>query len=77
MPGTDPKNRRLAALFYIALALFNYPILSLFNRRVLLWGLPLFYLYLFGLWAALILLMILAGRSKPQTMPFDRPGHTD
>lgn len=44
----------LWALFFLGLMIFNYPILSLFNVKGTLFGLPVFYLLLFGLWGLLI-----------------------
>ena len=46
--------QRLAALFVAALLLLNFPLLALWNHDVRVWGLPLFPLALFGIWALLI-----------------------
>ena len=46
--------QRLVALFCAALLLLNYPLLALWDRDATVWGLPLFPLALFGLWAVLI-----------------------
>lgn len=46
--------QRLVALFCAALLALNYPLLALWNPQTLVWGLPLFPLALFGVWAALI-----------------------
>jgi len=46
--------QRLVALFCVALLLLNYPLLALWDRDATVWGLPLFPLALFGLWAVLI-----------------------
>ncbi|MDO8931901.1 MAG: hypothetical protein Q7U97_05865 [Rhodocyclaceae bacterium] len=48
---------RLAALFLLGCALFNYPLLALFNRATEVLGIPLLYAFLFGSWLALIALM--------------------
>lgn len=50
-------GQRLVALFLLGCALFNYPLLGLFNRAVEVFDIPLLYAYLFGAWAALIALM--------------------
>lgn len=42
-------------LFLLAVVLFNYPILSLFNLELLIFGLPLLYFYLFLIWVGIIL----------------------
>lgn len=64
MPETRPKTRRLSALFLLGCLLFNYPILSLFNREIFPFGIPLLYLYLFSVWLLLILLTALGAHSK-------------
>ncbi|MGE0348610.1 hypothetical protein [Hydrogenophaga sp.] len=46
--------QRLVALFFAGWALFNFPLLALWDHDATLWGLPLFPLALFGVWAALI-----------------------
>ena len=51
--------QRLAALFLLGCALFNYPLLALFNRPVEVFGVPLLYAFLFGGWLLLIVLMAL------------------
>jgi len=53
------QGQRLVALFLLGWLLFSYPLLSLFNTGGTLWGIPLLYIYLFGVWAALIAAMIL------------------
>lgn len=47
-------HQRLVALFALALLLFNFPLLALWDREVLLFGLPLFPVALFIIWALLI-----------------------
>lgn len=47
-------RQRLVALFALALALLNFPLLALWDHEALLAGLPLFPTALFLLWAALI-----------------------
>jgi len=56
MTSLAAKARRLVGLFLLGAVLFNYPILALFNREHFLFGIPILYLYLFGIWALLILL---------------------
>lgn len=50
-------GQRLVALFLIGCLLFNYPVLSLFDRLSTLFGVPLVFAYLFAVWAGLIALM--------------------
>jgi hypothetical protein len=58
------RSQRLLALFCAALALFNFPLLALWDRELMVLGLPLFPAALFALWALLIgvLALILEGR---------------
>ena len=53
-------NKRLVALFLLGCVLLNYPILSLVNLKILIFGLPLLYVYIFGVWCLLISLTALA-----------------
>ena len=46
--------QRLAGLFGLALLLFNFPLIALWDRPATGWGLPLFPAALFALWALLI-----------------------
>jgi hypothetical protein len=43
-------------LFLLGFVLLNYPILSLLNLHIFVFGLPLLYIYIFGIWGLLILL---------------------
>jgi hypothetical protein len=45
---------RLAALFLLGCLLFNYPLLTIFNVRATVLGIPLLYAYLFCAWALVI-----------------------
>jgi hypothetical protein len=51
------RSQRLLALFCAGLALFNFPLLALWDRDVTVLGVPLFPAALFALWALLILLL--------------------
>lgn len=46
--------QRLVALFFAAVALFNFPLLALWDHDAWVFGLPLFPLALFVIWALLI-----------------------
>ncbi|MBI3144951.1 MAG: hypothetical protein HYZ18_06735 [Pseudogulbenkiania sp.] len=58
------KAQRLAALFLLGAALFNYPLLALFNRSGLVWGVPILYAYVFVAWLLLIVLLALVIEKK-------------
>ena len=48
---------RLVAAFLIGCVLFNYPLLSLFDRHTQIFGSPLVFAYVFFAWAAVIAVM--------------------
>lgn len=57
MSRPNMTGQRLVAVFLLGCVLLNYPILFLFNRPTEIFGIPLLYLYIFGAWSFLILLM--------------------
>ena len=59
MTRPSVKGQRLVALFLLGCMLFNYPLLNLFSNGGEVFGIPLLYVYFFGVWAALIGLMAL------------------
>lgn len=59
MAKRSKQNNRLIALFFLGYLLFNYPLMALFNLPKIVWGVPLLYGYLFGVWVLLIVLVIL------------------
>ena len=54
MRDPDIDQQKLAAMFLLGLVLFNYPILSLFNKAANLLGIPVLYIYVFVAWAGVI-----------------------
>lgn len=60
------NGRRLASLCLLGMLLFNFPLLCLFNRAVLIAGIPLLYLYLFGTWTLIIALILVISRLKTE-----------
>jgi hypothetical protein len=50
------------AVFLLGCLAFGYPLLALFNIPATAIGVPVLYLYVFGAWAALILLIAWAVR---------------
>ena len=69
MNRDDINGRRLVGLFLLGVLVFNFPLLSLFNRPVAAWGIPVLYLYLFAAWLLVILLTRIASKSKSDTSP--------
>jgi hypothetical protein len=54
---------KLVLLFVVGALLLSFPILAIFNRPVMLGGIPILYLYLFGLWVAGIAAVFILARS--------------
>lgn len=50
-------GQRLVAVFIAGVLLLNFPLLALFDGPSTLFGWPLLHVYLFGVWAALIVLV--------------------
>ena len=53
---------RVIAVFLLGCLAFGYPLLALFNVPATVVGVPVLYLYVFGAWGALILLIAWAVR---------------
>ena len=68
MEQNNNKNKRLISLFFLGCLLLNYPILSLFNVRMFVFGIPLLCLYIFSVWSALILLISITTRRPRETL---------
>ncbi len=65
MPPSPVKSQRLIALFLLGTLLFNYPLLAVFDRVALAFGVPVLYVYVFSCWALLIgLLALVVERSR-------------
>lgn len=66
MPNPPPGIDRAIALFLLGMLLLNYPVLTLFNGRSTLFGIPALYAYIFFAWGLLIALLALTiGRRRP------------
>ena len=50
-------GQRLVAVFLTAALLFNYPMLSLFDRPEPFFGLPMVWTFLFAIWALLLVVV--------------------
>lgn len=59
MKGSSMTGQRLAATFLLGCVLLNFPILFLFSRETYVWGIPLLYAYVFGVWVLLVAVMAL------------------
>ncbi|MFZ5870291.1 MAG: hypothetical protein ACOYXW_07190 [Actinomycetota bacterium] len=60
----ETRAGRLVALAVAAFVLFNYPILGLFDVEALVLGVPLVWLYVFAVWAALVVAVGLTVRGR-------------
>jgi hypothetical protein len=61
------KIQRLLVLFVFGVLALNYPLLALFSKTVLWFGIPLLYLYLFVFW--LVFIMFIAFVAERKKMP--------
>ena len=64
MPPVRRKIKRLLVLFAFGVLALNYPLLALFSRTVLWFGIPLLYLYLFVFWILFILFIAFVAERK-------------
>ena len=61
---SDDRNGKLIIIFIITLLLLNYPLISLVDKKMLIVGIPSLYLYLFLVWAGIIIAIRQIVRSK-------------
>ncbi len=52
----------LVALFVLGGVLLTWPLLAVFNRPVAVLGIPLLVLYLYGVWAAIVAVLLWLSR---------------
>lgn len=55
MPESKRQNERLIVMLIIGVIALNYPLLSLFSKAKLIFGVPVLYLYLFVVWFIFII----------------------
>lgn len=55
---------KLALLFVLGAFVLNFPVLAIFNHGDTLAGIPVLYLYLFGVWVAGIAAVWVLGRAR-------------
>ena len=59
----DGRDQRLALLFLLGALLINFPILAIFNQPATVAGIPILYLYLFGVWTiGIVVVFVLVRR---------------
>jgi hypothetical protein len=57
-------GEKLMLLFVLGALLLNVPVLAIFNRAATLGGVPVLYLYLFGVWAVGIAAVYVLARRR-------------
>ena len=78
MTVTKRQGERLIGLLLVGLMAINYPLLVLFSKPVLWFGIPALYLYLFVFWALFIGLAALVMEKRESSGPdAQRPGPGD
>jgi len=55
MPNPTLLRQRLTALFLLGMLLWFSPLVLRFEQAGAVFGIPLLYLYLFGVWAVLVM----------------------
>ena len=45
-------------IFLLALFLFNFPLINIFGKDIIIAGIPLLYLYIFLVWVAIIVAIV-------------------
>ena len=64
MLSVRKKIQRLLVLFAFGLLALNYPLLALFSKNVLWFGVPLLYIYLFSFWFCFIIFIAFVTERK-------------
>ena len=54
---SNDKSAKLIGFFIIGLVLLTFPIINLFGRELFVGGIPLLYVYVFGVWLMLIIIV--------------------
>jgi hypothetical protein len=57
--GLNAVRERALAIFFLALLAFSPALLVVFSRHAFLFGVPVLYVYLFGVWGGVILCVAL------------------
>jgi hypothetical protein len=64
MTQVRKKIQRLLVLFIFGVLALNYPLLTLFSKKAMVFGIPLLYFYLFAIWLLFILFIGLVVERK-------------
>lgn len=52
------RTQKLVGIFLLSLSLFNFPIIHIFGKNVMIWGIPLLFFYTFAVWLIIIITII-------------------
>ncbi|MCP5366563.1 MAG: hypothetical protein H6907_04715 [Hyphomicrobiales bacterium] len=77
MKRAGRKTEWSVTLFCFGLLAFTPPIMTMFDRPVMVLGLPLMYLVMFGVWAAVILAIGVGARRSRLSDSADEAGLKD
>ena len=66
-PDSDRLGAWLVAVAVLGFLLFAPPLLSLFDHRTRVLGIPVLWVYLFGAWAVVIALVAIVNRGSRRT----------
>ena len=73
----------IVILFIVGVLALNYPVLELFNRPWMPFGIPVLYLYLYLMWLVLIILLIVVverlqvAESEPPAAPLENTSRSE
>lgn len=73
MFGRASKTGLAVGIFMLGCLFFSNPMLTLFNYKILVLGVPLLYLYIFAAWLFLIVLVIGITRIKSRSALLSAP----
>ncbi|MEZ4888518.1 MAG: hypothetical protein R3E32_27575 [Chitinophagales bacterium] len=58
------KAYRLFGIFVLFFLLFNFPLISIFDKEGFIAGMPTLYFYLFGIWMLMIVFLFIIMENK-------------
>ena len=73
VPGAKRRGERLVGLLLAGIVLLNFPLLSVFSVKRLVFGIPVLFLYIFSVWILLIGIKAVVLRGRPAAPADDKP----
>ncbi len=61
------KTDGLIGIFFLGCGLISYPILTVFNVKTMVFGIPLLYMYIFVVWFVIIVLIYSFTRNQAKS----------